>query len=110
MGSYFGGLSGDWHVGKHAISVSGCVSKKNGMAYRARPEALIARCGVDRNRSLVQRRRMSPPLTMNASGSEGASNQVPPGRRIDKPGTADGASSVMKPESVCGAMLNSLSS
>jgi len=32
MGSYFGGFSGDWQVGKQLISVSGWVSKKNGIA------------------------------------------------------------------------------
>src|SRR6516165_11730500 len=88
--------------------VIGVAEERDCIAHLA--ETLRTRCGVDRNRSLVQRCRMSPPLTTKAPSTPGASIHRPFGSRIDNPGTGFGGSNVMNPESVCGTRLATVSS
>ncbi|NCX62845.1 MAG: pyridoxal-phosphate dependent enzyme, partial [Betaproteobacteria bacterium] len=75
-------------LGMHSMTVSRSGLKKNGIECRSALETLMTRCGVDKKRSLVQRRSMSPVLTSRWPGSTGATTQRPSAVPISSPGTA----------------------
>src|ERR1700721_316508 len=95
VGGYLAGFATSTHVGSASITVSGCGSKKNGIAYRSAAVDAATRWTVCGSRPLVQRVNVFPELTTNDSGRSLTAAQSRPCGLIHKPGTSLLGSSAM---------------